>query len=712
MTTLSSTAQRILSEEESLLTRAVAKLAEAPRRSAEGRDAGALWGQLRELRDEAAGASERDLPSLFQQMYSVRSLAESAGPRPLPDAESPYFAHLRIRDARGPRDYLLGRATFVDTTAGVRIVDWRYAPVARIFYRYQVGDTFEEEFPGGLVEGTVELRRIVVVESGRLTRIVDGRTVLVRDGERWRESGAATLGGGAGTAARPGVLGLGRDTSRRGGRADITSLLDGEQFEALSTDPQQPLLVLGSAGSGKTTVALHRLAKLAFDAPQTFPESRMRVVVPEPGLARLSRRLLAPLGLGRLRVDTLDEWLEREGNEAFGGGRLRLSDETPALVTRLKRHPALREALLRRLGSLSNQPARYPRLRRLLAESLTDRDFLRGVVERSRSDLPEAAVEAVVRHARAQLALSAAEALDGVDDERLQTLDGRGLSEETPDALAGTVDIDDVALLLFLRGRAGDHVPVDLAHLVVDEAEDLSLFELEVLARHLGTPRSCTLAGDEMQQTDSSFAGWPTMLATLGAPEAPVVRLQVSYRCPRPVALFASRLLGRDGSEVTAARAGAPVGRHAFPDEAQAQLFLANALRDLLDREPEASVGVVCAGPESATATYAALESLSQTRLVLDGEFTFEPGVDVTDIDNAKGLEWDYVVVPDAGAARYPSTDESRRRLHVAATRASHQLWVIATGRPSAILPAEDAADGEAVDGGDATTPRAAGAGA
>jgi DNA helicase IV len=51
-----------------------------------------------------------------------------------------------------------------------------------------------------------------------------------------------------------------------------------------------------------------------------------------------------------------------------------------------------------------------------------------------------------------------------------------------------------------------------------------------------------------------------------------------------------------------------------------------------------------------------------------------------------KGLEFDYVIVPDASAATYPTDDESRRRLHVAVTRASHQLWIATVGSPSPLV--------------------------
>jgi DNA helicase IV len=83
-------------------------------------------------------------------------------------------------------------------------------------------------------------------------------------------------------------------------------------------------------------------------------------------------------------------------------------------------------------------------------------------------------------------------------------------------------------------------------------------------------------------------------------------------------------------------------------------------------------------------------ESISRglpARLVRGGDFSFGPGVEVTEVAEVKGLEFDTVVVPDACAAAYPDTPESRRALHVAATRARRRLWVVSPGAPSPILP-------------------------
>jgi DNA helicase-2/ATP-dependent DNA helicase PcrA len=74
-------------------------------------------------------------------------------------------------------------------------------------------------------------------------------------------------------------------------------------------------------------------------------------------------------------------------------------------------------------------------------------------------------------------------------------------------------------------------------------------------------------------------------------------------------------------------------------------------------------------------------------RLVVDQRFAFAPGIDVVDVRQVKGLEFDYVVVVGASSGAYPDRPNARRLLHVAATRAIHQLWVTWVGAPSPCLP-------------------------
>lgn len=690
----------IIAEEEALLARVQATLEAARHKASRGPDTQGLVAQLQVLRDDVATASVADLPHLFAQMNQTRSLMERQEVVRLPDSQAPYFAHLRLDGAGGPRDYLLGRTTFADVSAGVRVIDWRFAPIARVFYCYEEGDSYEEYFGERLAEGTVQTRRLVVIERGALTRIISGTLVLERapDGE-WHSVGldvTSLQSGGAGTAARPEFLGTGKGTRRREDAFGVTALLDPEQYEAVSTGPDRPLLVLGSAGSGKTTVALHRLAKIAFDDAQTYPQSRMKLIVPEEGLARLSRRLLAPLGLGRVAVETRDTWLLAAARQAFDLPRLKLWHDTPPLVSRLKRHPTLRRALAARVGVPKTAAGTtLERLRTRLADAYLDRRFLDTVVNAAHGELPRTVIDEVMEHTRLQHATPLSKELKNFNDEdALITVDGKSIDEDTPYAMAGTVDVDDLPILMFLKAQHTSLGLERLSHVVLDEAEDFSLFELFVVGRLLGKGRSCTLAGDEMQQTDAGFAGWPAVLNELDIRDAATCRLQVSYRCPQPVVELARQVLGTQAPEASAhaGRPGAPVGFHHFPDEAQAQLFIGEALRDLVSREPHASVGVIASSPESAEAVYRVVADMPWARLASNGDFTFEPGVDVTDVGSVKGLEFDYVILPDVTARAYPMDDESRRRLHVAITRTSHQLWLVSSGVRSHLIPGAGAA--------------------
>ncbi|MBI5545241.1 MAG: DNA helicase, partial [Deltaproteobacteria bacterium] len=175
---LSPEARAIVQEEEALLERVQTVLREKGR--ARRRDEGDLLERLKELRELAAKAAAHDLPTLFQEMNVVRSLIEQPQQAPEVDPRAPYFAHLKLCEADGERDFCLGRASFVETSRNVRVVDWRFAPIARLYYRYREGDPFEEQLPGRLAEGIVAVRRVVVIRAGQLTRILSGKRSLVR----------------------------------------------------------------------------------------------------------------------------------------------------------------------------------------------------------------------------------------------------------------------------------------------------------------------------------------------------------------------------------------------------------------------------------------------------------------------------------------------------------------------------------------------------
>jgi len=184
--------------------------------------------------------------------------------------------------------------------------------------------------------------------------------------------------------------------------------------------------------------------------------------------------------------------------------------------------------------------------------------------------------------------------------------------------------------------------------------------------------------------------GWDAVLGHLGGEGSSPIELRTSYRCPRPIAVFGHHVLGSlaPPEPPQAAREGAEVVQAHFPNEGHAAIFLTEALTDLMQREPHAGVAVVARSPDSARRVHGALTQSQRAVLVIDGEFDFGPGIHVTDVSQVKGLEFDYVVLPDVSTNHYPDQDEARRALHVASTRAVYQLCVLSSGRRSVLLPA------------------------
>ena len=139
-----------------------------------------------------------------------------------------------------------------------------------------------------------------------------------------------------------------------------------------------------------------------------------------------------------------------------------------------------------------------------------------------------------------------------------------------------------------------------------------------------------------------------------------------------------------------APRRGAPVETFQFPGVGAAVAFLAEALRELAAREPRATVALLARHPEQADRYYDGLRraEVPSLRRVRAQDFAFRPGVEVTDVRQVKGLEFDYVVMLDANDSSYGRDDESRHLFHIGVTRATWQLWIVVTGGASPLVPA------------------------
>lgn len=790
---------RIPAEEERVLARVQKHVATRALRPAnEGMDYDA---ELIALRDQINEARLEDIPPLIEEMERLTEVAARRArvTEGSVDTRSPYFGRMVLEEGERKREVLIGRSTYLDSKTGIRIVDWRDAPVSRLYYRYEEGDEYDEEFGGREVHGEVLTRRTIAINGGQLRRIGSPQGTFIRRGDgTWIRGGesARRLAGGQGAAMRaeghhkPGKLGIGRDGDGREDRflPEITALIDPRQFELITAADSGLVVIQGGAGSGKTTIGLHRLAYLSFADKRRFRPDRMLVMVFNQALKRYISRVLPALGVEGVPVMTFEGWASRLRTQHVRGLPAEYDEDTPTSVTRVKKHPAMLTLIDSYVAGVA------ARVERILADSVSGieggdrvlsrwRDHAsvpigqrlevlsrwaapprdeRGARGSSDAGAPRAlplglrhAVDRAVDRGKAIAwdvttawselltdlgAMSAAFEGSGLseaelksahqwcsrkcplvvasveerlarerdrdrskgkdsepppprdDDDRSQGIDG---AEEVEPATLDRED-DTILLRLFQRMwgplRRGKERLV-YEHVLVDEAQDLSPVELAVVMGTAGPEQSVTLAGDVAQRLmmDNGFTSWDDVLGRLGLGHVAVEPLRITYRSTAQIIELAREVLGPLASEEEnqATRDGAPVELFEFGYSGEAVAFLGEALRSLMVSEPRASIAVIARYPEQADLYYQGLKNAEVPflRRIARQDFPFKAGIDVTDVRQVKGLEFDYVVLLEVSAASYPANDEARHLLHIAATRAAHQLWVTTTGEPSLILP-------------------------
>lgn len=806
--------ERIVGEEEKVLARVQKHLENREHR----RSSAPLIDYDKEmlsLRDAINEARMEDIPPLLEEMERLQGVAARRAEvtESHIDPKSPYFGRLVLQEGEAKREILIGRGTYLDSRTGVRIVDWRDAPVSRIYYRYEEEDDYDEEFGGREVVGEVLTRRSLAINEGSLRRIGCPQGVFVKTHDkRWlRADDSARLHGGQGSAPRPehhrapvGKLGVGGDGERRLDKhlPEIAAMIDPRQFE-LITRPSSGLVVIqGGAGSGKTTIGLHRLAYLAYQEPKRFRKDRMLIVVFNKALARYISRVLPALGVEGVQVVIYENWVGKLRREHFPLLPREVSEETPGVASKLKKSPAMlglirerveqiernilasmldglnevtdrelvkkawkdgeKHALSIRLDAMARwasqektlppgvrrgiQAAATKAARRALdvlsvwSEILTDEVLLRDAFKRhAPGELSESEFEQAYQWCSRRCPQIVAEwderveggprsdrdkkeDDDSSDEDRssfteagldagLEVASGLTPGEASDDAEGGDdepvitdtptpIDHEDESLLLLLyqrlRGRLmapRQREPLEYEHILVDEAQDLSPVELSVVMLTTTEQRSVTLAGDVAQRLhmDNGFENWSDVLGQLGLSHVEIEPLKLSYRSTFEIIEFAHAVLGplAPPEAGRATRTGAPVELFRFSHSGDAVGFLAESLRDLSRLEPKASIAVIARYPQQADLYFKGLVNaeVPNVRRVADQDFPFKPGVDVTDIRQVKGLEFDYVIVIEANSATFPANDETRHLMHIAATRAAHQLWLSCTGEPSHLIP-------------------------
>jgi DNA helicase IV len=594
----------------------------------------------------------------------------------------------RIDHAGGP-SWHIGRRHVEDEMGEPVVVEWR-APVALPFYRASWAE------PLGLA-----LRRQFVVEDRRLLSIGDDRFgTPPAPGQEHLRGGEALLA----------ELGRGRS----GEMVDIVATIQPEQDRVIRAPAPGILAVQGGPGSGKTAVGLHRAAYLLY-GDDAMARAGVLVVGPNRTFLRYIAQVLPTLGEHAVVQSTL--------TDLVFGGRRTISGVLPAeadpAVDRLKGDGRMASLLVATLAARRRAdpedlvvvegtrrlvvPAAevnaamtiagsvpYAAGRDLLRDRLValvakryaesglgpeDSEFERrvrrsaGLRDALDRRWPSVAPATLVADLLGKPAL-----LRAVADEILEPAEQRLLARRRARAwtVADAPLVDEARHLI----AGGTRV---YAHVIVDEAQDLSPMQLRMLARRCPSG-SMTLLGDLAQAVGAWGLGdWSGVGEWLPTPDGlEVVELRYGYRSPAQVLELAGRLLPAAAPDVApteAVRSGRQAPTLTRVDPADLWPRLAAEVGELASSWP--SVGVV-APAIHLDAVLGALGDLDVGEASADG---LGHRVTVVAAQGAKGLEFDAVAVvePAAIVAERGDRPTGLRLLYVALTRPTQHLLVVAT---------------------------------
>jgi DNA helicase IV len=591
----------------------------------------------------------------------------------------------------------VGRRHVHDGAGRAVVVDWR-APVSRPFYRASQTE------PMGLA-----LRRRFGFSGAELTAYEDERfaaeSAAADSGEPWPEGRTAE-------PAPPSRILIDEiERPRSGPMRDIVATIQPEQDDIVRVAVEQTVCVQGAPGTGKTAVGLHRVAYLLYAYAERLSRGGVLVIGPNRAFLAYIRHVLPALGELNVRQMSVGDLLATvpvrgadTDRTAIVKGDARMAEVLRRALWDQLSEPA--EAIMVPRGSrrwrvaphevselvseLRDRGVRYGTGREMLAhriahviltkmeaagESCDDRTH--DAVRRTRP--VRGAVDAIwpkTDPARLVLRLLSdpavlARAADGLLDAQEQAT----VSWVRPARAAGSArwSVADAVLI----DEAGDLIErtPSLAHVVVDEAQDLSPMECRAIGRRCATG-SATVLGDLAQGTTPwATASWPELLRHLGKQEADLRILETGYRVPRQILDFASRLLDQIAPGLGAARsvrqdAGSLQVQRVRPGELGAAL--AAACGDALGRPGSAAV---IAADDQLPELAAMLATAGLPHATLDDEQNAEQ-LTLVPVTLAKGLEFDQVIVVEPGRIA-AAEQRGLHRLYVALTRAVSRLTVL-----------------------------------
>lgn len=630
--------------------------------------------------------------------------------------QEPYFGRLDFQED-GKEEVMpiyIGKVGVSDKdTMKPIVIDWR-APVASMFYSFTGGDELAfYQSPDGLVEGDVYLKRNISIRKRELERVVD---TYVKGNEDVSHADDFLLY----------RLGENKDNKLK----DIVSTIQSEQNDIIRAERNLPLLIQGVAGSGKTTIALHRLAFLIYEYREQLEAERMIVFAPNSLFLDYISSVLPELGVGNISQTTFLDWAlrtlddsvklkqtEEKLKEAFSINR----DERKVMLGKLKGTLEFKSFIEEQMVRIEKELVptinfeawdkavipvedikkwmqveykHYPLKKR--RERLVGRmkrwieiELKKYGETNEKKLLKKEATKRLNTYMKFWPKMSALSLYSSIlkSKEILGVLPEELVKETEKNCRKKEVYVEDLPALIYIHHRiTGIEIGQKFHHVVIDEAQDFSPFQVYVL-KEITLGNSFTILGD-LSQAIYDYQGiedWSAFKEVFQ--ETGYYELTRSYRSTKEIIEFANEIIKNAEIPVGLAMPVFRSGEEVKVIHTEDQFTeILKTLKQLQNADVK-TIAVIGRTDDECRDMYEKLTNAGLTVNVIEADQSkYERGISVVPVYLAKGLEFDAVLLIDVDEEHYKNTKHDAKLLYVGCTRSLHDLWIFHSGEASPLI--------------------------
>ena len=592
--------------------------------------------------------------------------------------DSPYFARIDFRDdgAEKADIFYIGRFSFNHENK-LLISDWR-SPVAGMFYDCEVGPAGYLA-PMGKIDGELTRKRQFKIKNGAMQYALESATNIQDD-----------------------VLQQELSHTSDEKMKSIIATIQKEQNAIIRNEKAGTLIIQGVAGSGKTSIALHRVAFLLYRFKDRLSAKNVVILSPHKVFGDYISGVLPELGEEPIFEASLADIAEAQLAGVIGFE----ADKDPLIVydavwaqrVRFKSTLAfvkMMDDFIKQLPAIAFAPAdysygrftaskemirarflaydSYPVKRRLqmIAADIYDRFATDNFME---DELPKSGT--ILKALHKMLKVKNTLALYKEFYKR------SNIAQMFVMPAKKTLEWADVYPFLYIRAAfEGLRESEIIRHAVIDEMQDYT--PVQYAALNVLFKCQKTILGDFGQSLNPNHLHTLEDLKQLYG-DAEYVELSKSYRSTYEIISFA-RQIKATGAIDAIERHGEPPAVTGCRDYQDELAHIKNGM-DAFSKSGYSSLGIIAKTNEEARHLYDLLSAAYDAHLISPDSERFINGISVTSIRMSKGLEFDEVIIPNADSENY-SGEYDRSLLYIACTRAMHRLTLLFTGEVSPLLP-------------------------